>query len=621
MTEDKTLRQALIKTFLWAALALLGVPLLTYGFVRYAQHSMDGEMLQAVTQRMDENDITAPEKRAQILEEYSALLPSVLCSNTDPEAQEFRDDLCEFNGRIWHFHWARAVSLWTLALGVATLAGVLVLGRRAFASRQAQYSSLLLGWRFLQFSSAAVVVLQGVLCLWLSFWLTAFFWHSYYVKLIMIAALFAGMGILVILRKIFQRIKNENVVEGEVLAPQDAPALVERVRQIAAQLQTEPPQHIIGGIDTNFFVTESPITAGTQALTGRALFVSIPLLRQLTPDQASAVLSHELAHFSGGDTQAGAKFGPLLLRYDTYLEGMSEGGLTRLVYPAMQLFRLLLQMAMSRDSRQREFLADSKAAKVISAQAISESLIKIGAYAQYRNRLENKLFESQQKLGNALGLSDSVAQGLPHYAISPDFAQDMREAHIPHPFDSHPPLAERMKNAGHVVAEGDMAAIVQTQPTVTWADAIHSASAIEQRLWGQYEEQFAQNHEETLAWRYEPATDEEREHVEKYFPPVQFEVKKGFLLVDYRGLTPADGDAQVLWDDVHALTYTNSSLGDTLAVTLKEKRAGGMFHRTQTVKLRGLGKQKDAFTEAVGRYWARNQTMHKWREESAHTEE
>ena len=620
MTEEKALRQALVKTFLWAMLALLGVPLLTYGFVRYAQHRLDGQMLQTIDRRMTENNIQDPAQRAQIRQDYAPVLPSVVCANRDPEAQELRNDLCEFNGRIWHFHWARIASLWTLALGVVILAGVLALGRMAFASRQAQYRSLLMGWRFLQLGSAGVVVLQGVLCLWLSFWLTAFFFHSYYVKLIGVAAIFAAAGVFMVLGRIFQRIQDENVVEGEVLAQGDAPALVDRVREIAARLHTEPPQHIIGGIDANFFVTESPITAGGQTLSGRSLFVSIPLLRLLTPDQASAVLSHELAHFSGGDTQAGAKLGPLLLRYDTYLQGMAQGGLTLLVYPAMQFFRLMQQLAISRDSRQREFLADRKAAEVISAQAISESLIKIGAYAQYRSRIENKLFESQQKLGNELGLSASVAQGLPSYAISPDFAQDMREAPIPHPFDSHPPLAERMKNVGHVVAEADMAGIVQTQPLVTWANAIRSASAIEQRLWGQYEQQFAQNHEEVLAYRYEPANAQEQAHVETYFPPVQFEVKKGFLLVDYRGLTPADGDAQILWDDVHSLTYNDSTLGDTLVVAFKEKRLGGITHRTQTVKLRGLGKQKAAFTDTVGRYWARNQTMHQWREEGANAQ-
>ncbi len=59
-------------------------------------------------------------------------------------------------------------------------------------------------------------------------------------------------------------------------------------------------------------------------------------------------------------------------------------------------------------------------------------------------------------------------------------------------------------------------------PAATWAQQILTADAIEQRLWGAYEQAFAADHERSLAYRYEPANDEERALVLPYFPPVQY---------------------------------------------------------------------------------------------------
>ena len=91
----------------------------------------------------------------------------------------------------------------------------------------------------------------------------------------------------------------------------------------------------------------------------------------------------------------------------------------------------------------------------------------------------------------------------------------------------NPPLAERMQNVGHTVGEQDYSAIVTRAPEATWIPDIPTADSIEQRLWGVYEQQFAAAHEQQLAYRYRPATDEERALVLKYFPPVEFALRGG----------------------------------------------------------------------------------------------
>jgi Zn-dependent protease with chaperone function len=361
-------------------------------------------------------------------------------------------------------------ALWTLVGGVVLLLGIGALGGLAFVNRKWQYASFVVGWRLMTLASTAEVVLQGAMGVWLSYWVTAFFTQKYYVKLIAVVGLLVLAGVALLVVKIFQPLPDDNVVDGKTLTEADAPLLWRRIRHMAKRLKTAPPDNLVAGIDTNFFVTEAPLTVGRQQLKGRSLFVSIPLLRVLSVPEADAVLGHELAHFRGGDTRARAQLGPKLQQFDYYVQGMRDAGFTVVVYYIMQLYRMVFQIALSRDSRAREFKADRAAAKLVSAQAIIQSLVKIAAYAHYRSSTE-------------LGISEAVAKGLRPYAASIDFVDDMRTAHIPHPFDSHPPLVQRMRQVGHPVDPDEYRAIVLDAPRLTWADDIIQSEVIEQRLW------------------------------------------------------------------------------------------------------------------------------------------
>ena len=199
-----------------------------------------------------------------------------------------------------------------------------------------------------------------------------------------------------------------------------------------------------------------------------------------------------------------------------------------------------------------------------------------------------------------------VAAGLHPYAGSTAFTEAMKTAAVPHPFDSHPPLSERMRHVGHTVPESAWGAVVTDVPQATWVDEIATAAQIEQRLWSVYEERFAAQHRYSLAFRYEPANEEEKEIVLRYFPPVSFDVAKGQRVgVTYLGIeASANQPAFVPWDEVKALTFQG---GPSLAVTHHDK--GLLGARKTTIKLRGLGKQSDAFKSALGRYWQRHQVM------------
>ena len=203
-----------------------------------------------------------------------------------------------------------------------------------------------------------------------------------------------------------------------------------------------------------------------------------------------------------------------------------------------------------------------------------------------------------------------MAKGLAPYAASDDFLDAMKTANVPHPFDSHPAMPERMRNVGMNLPERDYGAIAVRAPAATWVQEILTAEGIEQRLWSEYEQQFAQDHERSLAYRYEPATDQERALVLQYFPPVVFALKGDDTVeVSIDGIRTSADETTVFWDAVKALEFKESSFGNGLVVTHPEKNALGLGAKTSKIKLPGLKKDKDQFNTVVGAYWQRHQIM------------
>ncbi|MES2533832.1 MAG: M48 family metallopeptidase [Pseudomonadota bacterium] len=609
MRSEATVRANLAKVFLLTVAWLFIIPAATLFFTEYALRSGDAEFIQRIEQRVEADTRRSSEQKRELVDYYRAHPLSAACTASGPDEQAFHDQVCETYSMHWQFHWAERAAWATLWLGAALLLAALALGALAFVSRGLRYASFVAGWRIMTLGSAVEVVLQSAMVVWLSFWVTAYFWERYYIKLVGIAGVAAAAAVFFAIYTLFKKSSSVNEIEGDLLTPDAAPQLWQRIRALAAQVGTAPPDQVVAGIDTNFFVTEAPCTVQGEPVRGRTLFISIPLLRVLDTHEADAVLAHELAHLGGGDTQASAKLGPKLQQFDAYTWQMREGGLTIVAHFLLRLYRMIFSFALARDSREREYNADRVAAELTAPHAIVQSLIKISAYASYRDDVERRLFEQDHRHGASLGIAGFVANGLQPYAQSEAFIATMRTAGVPHPYDSHPPLPERMRNVGHAVEEQDYGAIVTAAPGSTWLDEMPTAPDIEQRLWAHYEQQFSESHERSLAYRYQPENDEERAVVLRYFPPVEFDLKGGEKIeISYLGMNAsADGGQQIAWDEVKGLAFNNSSFGNTLVVTHFDK--GALGARTSKIKLRGLGKNENALKEAAGRYWHRHQVM------------
>jgi len=191
----------------------------------------------------------------------------------------------------------------------------------------------------------------------------------------------------------------------------------------------------------------------------------------------------------------------------------------------------------------------------------------------------------------------------------------MKSASVPHPFDSHPPLPERMKNVGCELAESEFGGIAAAVPAAHWVTGIRTADEVEQRLWAAYEQRFAAVHEQSLAYRYEPANEAERAIVLKYFPDVAFALKGGKTFgVTYAGPVLPERGEPLSWNSVANLKYEDGSFSaDVLTIEHPEK--GWLGAKTTKVKLPGLGKQKERFKAILGHYWQRHQVMRNARKE------
>ena len=605
MTAD--LRKGVFKIFLLGLAALFALPLATWLFVRYAEPQRDSDQLAAIERAIDQDAQLSAQQRDEQKAFFRANPPSSTCDNNAPRMARYRAAVCASYSELWQFHLAREVSFWTLVAAATVLLVVVALGAVAFANRASQYVSFLLGWKLLTVASAAKVVVQGAMLVWLSFWLTAFFLQMYAVKLIVLAAVAAGLAVFYAVVCIFKRPPQATGIGGEAIRADDAPAMWAHIRELAANIGAAPPDHLVAGIDTNFFVTEAPLAVGGRLLEGRSLFVSLPLLRVLDRTEADAVLAHELAHFRGGDTASSAALGPKLVQYDHYCRMMYAAKVTISVFYVMSMYRVIFEFALQRDSRGREFLADSAAAAAVSAAGIVRSLIKIAAYARYRGEIERELFDQQLRHAGSLGIAQRVAAGLAPYATSAQFVDAMKTASIPHPFDSHPALTERMANVGHHIAEKDYGAVVTSVPAQTWIADMPGAPQVEQRLWAAYEQRFAEIHEQTLAYRYAPATDEERALVLKYFPPVSFALKGGRTFqVGYGGITSPESAEPMPWDKVAGMKYVDGSFGTSDVLQLEHPEKGWLGAKTTKIKLPGIGKQKERLKAVVGQYWHRH---------------
>ncbi|MFZ4603440.1 MAG: M48 family metalloprotease [Caulobacterales bacterium] len=247
-------------------------------------------------------------------------------------------------------------------------------------------------------------------------------------------------------------------VIGSLISPMDQPRLMLAVRRLARAVGAPAPDHVVVGMDANFFVTNAQVLMpGLRApLRGRTMFLSAPLMRGLTAAELRGVIAHELAHFANKDLAYSQMFAPVYARLMD-ARGRADGAKKNAnpflwpvgIFTEFMVARFHRNVA--RVSRIREFAADQRAAEATSAQDLATSLLKVSILTDLWQREYASMIE-RVRAGRfsrnlARNFEDQIKYDLDRKKVG-DMMQSVLAWHVPHPTDAHPPTDDRINALG-----------------------------------------------------------------------------------------------------------------------------------------------------------------------------
>ena len=177
-------------------------------------------------------------------------------------------------------------------------------------------------------------------------------------------------------------------VLGRAVTDTEAPALWAFLRDIAARQGAGVPDNIVLGLTDGFFVTQSrvQIRPEERVLSGQTLYMPATMLPLLSQGEVEAVIAHELAHFTGEDTQYSQHFLPLFASMSRTMAAVTarkrtKQGREAVWQPASVLAGHVLDSfanTVSHWSRRREFEADQAALRAGRGRDAATALLRVG---------------------------------------------------------------------------------------------------------------------------------------------------------------------------------------------------------------------------------------------------
>jgi hypothetical protein len=263
----------------------------------------------------------------------------------------------------------------------------------------------------------------------------------------------------------------------------------------------------------------------------------------------------------------------------------------------MVCFHALFELSLGKLSRDREFRADRIAAETTSARDFAGAMLRIVGYSKFRHSVERDLFKQEQAMENA-DVADRIERGFPAFAVAFAADPEIRQSQTAHPFDSHPPMLQRLGALGIELTVEDSQAVLATPGDGGWYHSIPDADAIERQQWRVYEDRFRKYHEESLPFRFLPETAEEQAVVEKSFRPVVFEGKDGTLAIDFEKIKHATWSDALLFSEI-----VRCELGDYSVLNIYYKR---VLENSRPINIKKFSKDHQRVVLAVfQRYYGR----------------
>lgn len=272
----------------------------------------------------------------------------------------------------------------------------------------------------------------------------------------------AGMaaGGLVVLWSILPR-WDRFTPPGPELLEADQPQLFKEVRHVASLVGQQPPAHVYLVPDVNAFVTERGGWMGFGSR--RVMGLGLGLLNILNVSELRAVIAHEFGHFHGGDTKLGPwiyKTRAAIIRTVQNLLKASDASaaseleavawVMRAVGKPFEWFAHLYLRVTHAISRAQEYSADKIAVSTQGASALIGGLKK-----SHRGALAFDPF-MRMELGPLLEQKrrPPLGEGFRRFVAAEEIARQLGELEKEEleqgkqdPYDTHPPLRERIRHA------------------------------------------------------------------------------------------------------------------------------------------------------------------------------
>ncbi|WP_159106734.1 M48 family metallopeptidase [Streptomyces rishiriensis] len=225
---------------------------------------------------------------------------------------------------------------------------------------------------------------------------------------------------------------------GILVTSAEAPLLWNHVVLLAAEVGTRPPHEIRVTAEPNAYVVEHTRLLGL-VRGRRCVCVGAPLLTALPVQSPTAVLGHELAHFSHLDTRlAVVTYGgrDLLARV---VDAVPPGAPHRLV---LQGYLHLYSLVSSSGLQRQEFLADRCAARVTDPGTAAAAIEKVHTAAADWQRFVGDHMNPARTGRAPAGILPAFGRFLAAGGSGPAAWQP---APRPATWDTHPPLADRIE--------------------------------------------------------------------------------------------------------------------------------------------------------------------------------
>lgn len=528
-TAPETLTPHLRRAF-WQGLIIPAGLLL---FFALAPHWLEYRLHGEITTGIQQSKRVPEEAKAQEIARYAEVSFEQLCRSERSEDQGLRQGLerAGVAGQFQRLRWSRWLAVAAVALLLGFNAATLGLNHRARRSRSDLISAFRLGWAM----SIAVALIQLFLLIPLLgyglFELTTLAADRFFPQLI--AAVVIG-GLIALWRSGRVLLKTPPLEFRESMAravtPTEAPHLWAVVREAAGRLETAPPDHIVIGMQLNFYVTELAVIHDDGRCEGRTLYLSYPLLKQLAPDEVLAIIGHELGHFLGEDTRITREFYPLRTKAGATLYTLAQAGWAGWSsVHVLAFFHWAFGGTEQAMSRERELAADRVAARLTSPIVMARALLRFHVLSEAFRLSFTGDPEQRSETPFDVPLAGYVRD---HLTLKPAFWRELFKAHTPHPLDSHPPLHLRLR-ALHEALTPEQALAIATTETLTayavWLDGVDA------RLFTGITAK-ATEELERLRWRMkveqaDAGTDAGRKLLEDVFPDVRWRARRSGAIV------------------------------------------------------------------------------------------